>query len=319
LSYSSVIVGSGGYLPEKVLTNLDLEKIVDTTDEWISTRTGIKQRYIAAENELTSDMAAQAGANAINDAGLTAEDIDLIIVATTTPDSTFPSVATKVQHKLGITKGAAFDVQAVCAGFIYALSIADSFIKTAQAKNVLVIGAEKMSAVLDWQDRTTCVLFGDGAGAVVLSAEKDNTTSGIIGSKILSDGRFGSILQTNGGVAENQSAGVIKMVGQEIFKHAVEKMSSIAADVLSENNLSINDLSYLIPHQANIRIIDSVAKKLQVPAEKLIITVDQHANTSAASIPLALAANKNKFKKGGLIALSAFGGGLCWGACLLRW
>jgi 3-oxoacyl-[acyl-carrier-protein] synthase-3 len=319
LSYSSVIVGSGGYLPGKILTNQDLEKIVDTTDEWISTRTGIKQRYIAAENELTSDMAAQAARVAINDSGLTAEDIDLIIVATTTPDSTFPSVATKVQHKLGITKGAAFDVQAVCAGFIYALSIADSFIKIGQAKNVLVIGAEKMSTVLDWQDRTTCVLFGDGAGAVVLSAEKDNPTSGIIGSKILSDGRFGSILQTNGGVAENQCAGVIKMLGQEVFKHAVEKMSSVAAEVLSENNLSLNDINYLIPHQANIRILESVAKKLQVPAEKVIVTVDQHANTSAASIPLAIAANKDKFKKGDLIALSAIGGGLCWGACLLRW
>lgn len=317
---NSVIKGYGSYLPKKILSNHDLAKIVDTSDDWITSRSGIKFRHIAKENELTSDMATKAAQQCIDNANIDKKNIDLIIVATTTPDDTFPSVAVKVQKNLAINTAAAFDLQAVCAGFVYALSTANSFIKSGQANNILVIGAEKMSSILNWQDRTTCVLFGDGAGAILLCADaaKDGR-SGIIDTKLYSDGSLRDILYTNGGVASNQQAGTISMLGKEVFKHAVDKMSSSSAAILAKNNLTIDDIDYFIPHQANIRILEMVAKKLNLPREKLIISLDKHANTSAASIPLAISEHAYKFKAGDLILLEALGGGLCWGACLVRW
>lgn len=317
----SVIIGCGSYLPEKILTNDDLTKIVDTNDEWISTRTGIKQRHISAEGELTSDMAAKASEIAIKKAGINAGQIDLIIVATTTADRVFPSAAVNVQALIGARNAAAFDVQAVCSGFIYAMSIADNFIKSGQFKTALVIGADKMSAILDWQDRNTCVLFGDGAGAVILQAASSNESRGIISTSIYSDGNFQDILNTNGGVGFSGTVGKVKMQGQEVFKHAVDKMSASVKTALVEAKYSVSDIDFLVPHQANSRILDMVAKKLSVPSEKVISTVQYHANTSAASIPLALdyADNNKSLKKGDLIALTAIGGGLTWGTCLLKW
>ncbi len=303
------------------MTNDDLAKIVDTNDEWISTRTGIRQRHIAAAGEMVSNMAAKASEAALKKAGISAQEIDLIIVATTTPDRTFPSTAVSVQALLNAKNAAAFDVQAVCSGFIYAMSIANNFIKTDQSKNILVIGADKMSAILDWQDRNTCVLFGDGAGAVVLQAQDGNSGRGIISTNLYSDGNFQDILNTNGGVGFSGVAGKVAMQGQEVFKHAVDKMSSCVKNALSDAELSVTDINFLVPHQANSRILDMVAKKLSVPGEKVISTVQYHANTSAASIPLALdyANLNNQFKPGDLIALTALGGGLTWGTCLLKW
>ncbi|MCE3233752.1 MAG: fabH [Rickettsiaceae bacterium] len=317
---NSVIIGCGSYLPEKVLTNTDLEKMVDTNDEWITTRTGITSRHIAAESEATSAMAANAARDAIKSAGINASDIELIIVATTTPDKTFPSTAVITQSLLGIKTGAAFDVQAVCSGFIYALSIADNFIKSGQYKTIMVIGADKMSSILDWQDRNTCVLFGDGAGAVILRGENDKSR-GILSTSIYSDGSFESILNTDGGASSSGTVGKVKMQGQEVFKHAVEKMSGSVKDALSKEGLSVSDITSFIPHQANIRILEMVAKKLGLSDDKLVSTVALHANTSAASIPLALcdAYKKGRFKSGDLTVFTAIGGGLTWGTCLLRW
>ncbi len=316
----SKIIATGSYLPKKILTNDDLAKIVDTSDDWIRSRTGITKRHIAADDEYTSHMAANAALNALKNANISSAQIDMIIVATTTPDNTFPSTATKVQHLIKASNACAFDVQAVCSGFIYALAIADNFIKSGQRKNILVIGAEKMSSILNWQDRTTCVLFGDGAGAVILSANTDNN-SGIISTNLHSDGDFYDILYTDGGTSLNKTAGHIQMNGQEVFKHAVSKMSATINESLSNNNFTLADITWLVPHQANLRILEMVGKRLHINDDRVINYVAEHANTSAASIPLALdlAVKNNKFKSGDLLALTAIGGGITWGSALIRW
>jgi 3-oxoacyl-[acyl-carrier-protein] synthase-3 len=315
---TSKITAIGSYLPEKILTNFDLEKIIDTSDEWISSRTGIKKRHIA-KNQLTSDLGFFAAQNALKNSNLQINDIDAIIVATTTPDRTFPSTATIIQNKLNIKNAFAFDVQAVCSGFIYALDIANNFIKSGNYNNILVIGSETLSKILDWSDRNSCVLFGDGAGAVILSKSDDD--SGILSSCIYSDGQFGDILQTNGGVSLDQKSGVITMAGKEVFKHAVEKMTNSILESIELSNLKIDDVDYIVSHQANIRILKSVAKKLNIQESKSIITVDKHANTSAASIPLALDdyLQNNNIKKGSIIVMNALGAGLTWGSIVIKW
>ncbi len=317
---NSKIISAGSYLPEKFLTNYDLEKMVDTSDEWILDRSGISQRHITQKDELTSDIATKAAKKAISNANIDILKIDLIILATTTPDLTFPSTATIVQAKLGAKNAFAFDVQAVCSGFIYALTIADNFIKSGQVTNALVIGAETLSKIVDWKDRNTCVLFGDGAGAVVLSA-CDDVNQGIISTKLYSDGTLVDILKTTGGTSFNGSAGFIEMKGREVFKHAVEKMGNCVIKSLDKVNLKPEDIDLLIPHQANVRILNAVAKKLNLPMEKVIVTVKNHANTSAASIPLALdfALNNNRIKKDDIVVLEALGGGLTWGSIVIRW
>ena len=316
---NSKIISTGSYLPEKSLSNFDIEKIVDTTDQWITERTGIKKRHIVAKDELTSDISAKAAKKALKAANLKAEDIDLIILATTTPDLTFPSTATTIQAKIGAKNAFAFDVQAVCSGFVYAISTADNFIKSGQVKNALVIGADTLSKIVDWKDRNTCVLFGDGAGAVVLQATEEKN-KGIISSKLKSDGKLNDILKTSGGPSLNKKAGIIEMSGKEVFKHAVEKMASCVIASLKEVNLKPEDIDLLVPHQANLRILSSVAKRLKLPKDKVMITVQDHANTSAASIPLALdqAFEENKIKDGDLIVLEALGGGLTWGSVVVR-
>ncbi|CEI85263.1 ketoacyl-ACP synthase III [Ehrlichia minasensis] len=315
----SIILGIGSYLPKKVVTNDELALTVETSDEWIVKRTGIKQRHIAEDNEMTSDMAASAAKLALDDASIDKNEIDLIVVATTTPDRTFPSCATIVQSKLGCKNAFAFDIQAVCSGFIYAVSIADNFIKSGQVRTVLVIGAEIMSRILDWQDRSTCVLFGDGAGAIVLSNSTEGD-SGIISTNLHSDGTFHDLLYTSGGTAYNGIAGTICMSGTVVFEHAIEKLSASILEILSQNNLEICNVDWFILHQANIRIIELVARRLKIPYEKMIVSIAQHANTSAASIPLALsyARNSGKLKKHDVAVLAAIGGGLTWGACLVR-
>lgn len=316
----SKIIATGSYLPEKIVTNQDLAKLVDTSDEWIVERTGIKQRHIAAEGQFTSDLAFKAAQNAISSSEISAQDIDLIIVATTTSDLTFPSTATILQAKLGATKAFAFDIQAVCSGFVYALNVADNFIKTGQVKTALVVGAETLSRIVDWNDRNTCVLFGDGSGAVLLQASEEKN-SGILSAKLNSDGTLTDILKTTGGASFNKQVGVIEMAGKEVFKHAVEKMSTSVIAALEKVGLTTKDIDLLIPHQANARILSSVAKKLGLSDDKVIITLQNHANTSAASIPLALdyANKKGLLKKGQLIVLEALGGGLTWGSVILRW
>lgn len=316
----SHIIASGSYLPEKIMTNKDLEKIVDTSDEWIEQRSGIKQRHIAADNQTTSDMAVNAANRAIEAAGITAQDIDGIIIATTTPDQTFPSVAAKVQAAIGAPVGIAFDVQAVCTGFVYALSVADNFIKAGQLKRVLVIGAEKMSSILNWEDRTTCVLFGDGAGAVILEAQETEEKTGILSTHLYANGNHQDLLYTNGGVSTTGQSGKLVMEGREVFKHAVTLMAGAVVAALEENNMSADDVDWLVPHQANIRIIESTAKKLKMPMEKVVVTVANHGNTSAASIPLAFdeAIRSKKVKKGDTVLFEALGGGLTWGSALVR-
>jgi 3-oxoacyl-[acyl-carrier-protein] synthase-3 len=320
----SIISGTGSYLPNNILANTDLENKVDTTDEWIIERTGIKQRHIAADDQLTSDLAVAAAKNALESANLNAEDIDLIVVATSTADQTFPSTATTVQRKLGIIKGAAFDLQAVCSGFVFALTTADNFIKAGQAKHVLVIGAEIFSRILDWEDRTTCVLFGDGAGAVVLSAKKgvsDNTDQGILASRIHSDGRYNDMLYVDGGVSSTQTVGHLRMQGKEVFRHAVVNLASVVIEVLEDTKMTSDDIDWIVPHQANKRILDGTARKLKISPEKVVVTVHKHANTSAASIPLALdeAVRDSRITQNDIVILEAMGGGFTWGACLLRW
>lgn len=317
--YSSVIIGTGSYLPKKILSNEDLSKMVDTTDEWITTRTGIKQRHIVEEGEFTSDLATLAAKEAIKSANITIDDIDVIIVCTTTPDSSFPSVATKVQAKLGMKTGAAFDLQAVCSGFVYGLTVADNFIRAGSAKNILLIGAETMSKLLDWNDRNTCVLFGDGAGAAVIRA--DDNAQGVIATEISSDGCYESILYTDGGVGVSQTSGVMKMLGKEVFKHAVEKMSSTILNILEKTAYTKEQIDWVIPHQANARILDAISTRLDFPRDKMVMTLDMHANTSAATIPLALDqyVRSSKIKSGDLVMLTALGGGLTWGGALLRW
>ncbi len=315
----SYILSTGSYLPENIVTNFDLEKIVDTTDEWIFQRSGIKERRIAADNQTTSDMAVIAARNAMESAGIQASDIDAIIVATTTPDETFPSVAAKVQAAIGAPIGMAFDVQAVCTGFVYALGIADNFIKMGQMRRILVIGAEKMSSILDWTDRGTCVLFGDGAGAVILEAREEGD-SGILSSHLFANGHLRDMLYTSGGVSTTGNSGKIVMEGREVFKNAVTLMSQAVQAALDHNNISADQVDWLVPHQANIRIIESTAKKLSMPMEKVIVTVAHHGNTSAASIPLAFdeAVRSGQIKRGDVVLFEALGGGLTWGSALAK-
>jgi 3-oxoacyl-[acyl-carrier-protein] synthase-3 len=321
----SVVLGVGSYLPEKRMTNADLQKLVDTSDEWIIQRTGIRARRIAADDERTSDLAFKAAQNALFLAGIDAQTIDLIVLATTTPDNTFPATATAVQTMLGITQGAAFDIQAVCTGFIYALGIADSLLKTGQHKRALVIGAETYSRILDWSERGTCVLFGDGAGAVVIEAQNEDGNKknqrGIIATKLRADGRHKSKLYVDGGPSSTGSVGKVRMQGQEVYKLAVGMVPQIVEDILQENNIKVPEVDWFVPHQANKRIIDATADKLGIPHERVIVTVDEHANTSAASIPLALATavQDGRIKPGNLLLLEAMGGGFTWGAALLRW
>jgi 3-oxoacyl-[acyl-carrier-protein] synthase-3 len=316
----SKISATGSYLPKKILTNLELSAIVETSDEWIMDRTGIKQRHIAAEGELTSDLASNAALKVLEQAHIKAEEIDLIILATTTPDLTFPATATTVQAKIGAKNAFAFDVQAVCSGFVFAMATADNFIKSGQVKNALVIGADTLSRIVDWKDRNTCVLFGDGAGAVLLQATSEENC-GILASDLHSDGTLNDILKTSGGPASNQQTGFIEMSGKEVFKHAVEKMSKSVLSVLSKAGLTVKDIDLLVPHQANARILNAVATRLELSEQQVIITVQNHANTSAASIPLALdyANSIGKIKKGDLVVLEALGGGLTWGSIALRW
>jgi 3-oxoacyl-[acyl-carrier-protein] synthase-3 len=319
MTIRSVLVGTGSHLPEKILTNADLEKIVETNDQWIVERTGISERHIAADDEFTSDIATKAAEKALKDANISAADLDLIIVATTTPDNTFPSTACKVQANLGNKTCAAFDIQAVCTGFIYALSTADKFIQSGQYKNVLVIGSETLSRIIDWTDRGTCILFGDGAGAFVLQGQP-NTEAGILSAHLYSDGSTRDLLYVDSGAAQRSGeVGKLRMLGQEVFKHAVTKLVSCTKDALVYNNLTVDDVDWVIPHQANQRILEATAKKLRA-SDKLISTVKFHGNTSAASIPLAIdAARKdNRIQPNQLLALQAIGGGLTWGSCLIR-
>lgn len=320
----SVVQGCGAYLPERVVTNADLAKKMDTSDEWIQQRTGIRQRHIAADGEFTSHLALKASQRALAHAGLNASDLDLIVLATATPDETFPATATRVQAELGMTKGAAFDVQAVCAGFVYGLSVADSLIKNGLASTALVIGAETFSRILDWDDRGTCVLFGDGAGAVVLRAEEGTGSSadrGVLANALHSDGRQHDILYVDGGPSSTGTTGLLRMEGKEVFKHAVVNMAAVVGEVLAKAGFEAKDLDWLVPHQANKRIIDGTGRKLGLPPERVVVTVDRHANTSAASIPLALdvAVKDGRIKKGDLLLLEGIGGGLAWGASLVRW
>lgn len=324
MTLRSIVLGYGTYLPEQIVTNADLEKRMDTSDAWIVERTGIRQRHIAQEGELTSHLGAKAAAAALVNAGLNPDDIDLVLVATTTPDDTMPSTATKIQHQLGMTQGAAFDINAACSGFIYALTSADAYIRSGAAKRVLVIGAETYSRILNWEDRATCILFGDGAGALILEGcEQPGKSSdrGILFSRIFSDGQYHSILNTTGGVSSTREAGFLTMAGKEVFRHAVAKMSESVLEGLQALGLTAADSDWVIPHQANIRILHGVAKRLELNENKLISTVDKHANTSAASIPLALAsaANTGKIVQGQLLVLPALGAGLTWGTCILRW
>jgi 3-oxoacyl-[acyl-carrier-protein] synthase-3 len=315
----SEVVGWGAYLPQRIVTNDDLAGRLDTTDEWIVQRTGIRERRIAAEGELCSDLAHNAAKAALARAGIAAGEVDLLIVATATPDNTFPSTATRVQAKLGMTGGAAFDLQAVCSGFIFALATADNFIKAGQARTALVIGAETYSRILDWEDRGTCVLFGDGAGAVVLRA--GDGERGILSTHLHSDGRHYDILYVDGGPSSTQTTGVVRMEGKEVFRHAVVRLAEAVDEALAANKLTARDLDWLVPHQANRRIIDSMGRKLSLPPEKVVVTIDRHANTSAASIPLALAeaADDGRIRPGQLVLMEAMGGGLTWGAALVRW
>lgn len=319
----SIALGSGAYLPERVVTNAELAERVDTTDEWIRARTGIQQRHVAATGEKTSDLAIQAATRALDDAGIDAGEIDLIVLATATPDHTFPSTATTVQAEIGMTRGAAFDVQAVCSGFIYALATADNFVRAGQAETVLVIGAETFSRILDWEDRATCVLFGDGAGALVLRASEADGADGpgVLSTHLHSDGRHKDMLYVDGGPSTTQTVGYLRMQGREVFKHAVVNLSNVVLEALEANDLGPEAIDWLVPHQANQRIISGAAKKLKMSEDKVVTTVARHANTSAASVPLALdeAVKDGRIKRGDLLLLEAMGGGFTWGASLLRW
>ncbi len=319
----SVIVGVGGYLPEKKLTNFDLEKMVDTSDAWIRERTGIVERRIAADTELTSDLAIRAAEAALADAGLDGSQIDAIIVATTTPDETLPATAVKVQEAIGMTGGFAFDIQAVCSGFMYALSVADSYIQTGVVRRVLVIGAETLSRIVDWGDRNTCVLFGDGAGAVVLAAQDGQGTkddSGILKVILHADGRYRHLLGATGGVSKNGQAGTITMEGREVFRHAVTNLAAVAEEVMQAVGVQADEIDYLVPHQANMRIIDGTAKKLDFEPKRVIVTLPVQGNTSAASIPLALldGIKSGKIQRGDLLLLESMGGGFTWAGALIR-
>ena len=323
MTIRAVVKGVGHYLPERVVPNADLESLVETTDEWIRTRSGIERRHFAAEGQTTSDLAIRAARAALDDAGLKPDDIDAIVLATSTADLTFPSAATMVQAGLGMTRGFAFDLQAVCAGFVYALTNANALIISGQAKRVLVIGAETFSRLMDWNDRSTCVLFGDGAGALVLEAgEGDGTPSdrGILSTDLHSDGRHRDILYVDGGVSTG-TTGHLRMQGKEVFRHAVEKLAETAHAALEKIGLTGGDVDWIVPHQANIRIIEATAKRMQVPMDRVVVTVQDHGNTSAASIPLALSVGRERgqIKQGDLVVTEAIGGGLAWGSVVLRW
>ncbi len=320
----SRVAGCGAYLPRRIVTNAELAERLETSDAWIAQRTGIRQRHIAAEGELTSDLATAAAQAALKDGGIDSEEIDLLVLATSTPDHTFPATATKVQARIGMTRGAAFDIQAVCSGFVYALAIADNFIKVGQARTALVIGAETFSRILDWNDRGTCVLFGDGAGAVVLRASEGIGTiadRGVLTTHIYSDGRYYKLLYVDGGPSATRTTGFVRMEGREVFRHAVVKMGEAVDAAMNAMGISGHDVDWLVPHQANLRIIDSMGQRLHLPLEKVIVTVDKHANTSAASIPLALAhaVSEGQIRPGHLVLLEAMGGGFTWGSALLRW
>lgn len=324
MTIRAVVRGVGHYLPARVVPNAEFEARLDTTDEWIRTRTGIERRHFAAEGEMTSDLASAAARAALSDAGIAAEDLDALIVATSTPDLTFPSAATMVQARIGMTKGFAFDVQAVCAGFVYALANANALILSGQAKRVLVIGAETFSRILDWSDRSTCVLFGDGAGAVVLEAAEGNGTPqdrGILAADLNSDGSYRDLLYVDGGVSSTGTAGVLKMQGAAVFRHAVEKLAATAEQALDKAGLTSADVTWIVPHQANLRIIQATSQRLGVPMERVVVTVQDHGNTSAASIPLALSVGKDRgqIRRGDLLVMEAIGGGLAWGSVVLRW
>ncbi len=322
MALRSVLIGVGAYLPERILTNEDLARRVDTSDEWIVERTGIRQRHIAAEGEKTSDLSIAAARAALSDAGREAKDIDLIIVATATPDLTFPATAARVQAALGVHHGAAFDLQAVCSGFVFALATADNFLARGQAKTALVIGAETFSRIVDWDDRSTCVLFGDGAGAVVLEAQDEAKAGerGVISTYLRTDGRMHDLLYVDGGPSQTQSVGKLRMKGNAVFRQAVEHISSAMLEACARAGVSIEAVDWFVPHQANQRILDGVARRLGVPVEKVVSTVALHGNTSAASVPLALeaAVRDGRIKPGDLVLMEALGGGLTWGAALVR-
>lgn len=320
----SLVAGCGAYLPQKVVTNADLATKMATSDEWIRQRTGIRQRHVAAQGELTSHLAINAAEAALADAGMKPDDLDLIVLATTTPDETFPATATRVQAAIGMNRGMAFDVQAVCSGFVYALAVADNFLKVGQAKTALVIGAETFTRILDWNDRGTSVLFGDGAGAVALKAvpgKGDKSDRGVLSTHLFSDGRYHDMLYVDGGPSSTGKAGFVRMEGREVFRHAVTKLAQAVDAAIAENGVSESEIDWLVPHQANLRIIDSMGQRLKLPPEKVVITIDRHANTSAASIPLALAEAKadGRIKPGQLVLLEAMGGGFTWGSALVRW
>ena len=322
MALRSVLVGVGAYLPERILTNAELARRVDTSDEWIVARTGIRERRIAAEGEKTSDLSVAAALEALKDAGREAKDIDLIIVATATPDLTFPATAARVQAELGVHHGAAFDLQAVCSGFVFALATADNFLARGQAKCALVIGAETFSRIVDWEDRGTCILFGDGAGAVVLEAQDETKAGerGVISTFLRTDGRMHDLLYVDGGPSQTGSVGKVRMIGNAVFRQAVEHISGAMLEACARANMSIEAVDWFVPHQANQRILDGVARKLGVPVEKVVSTVAVHGNTSAASVPLALeaAVRDGRIKKGDLVLMEALGGGLTWGAALVR-
>ncbi|MEE2746033.1 MAG: beta-ketoacyl-ACP synthase III [Pseudomonadota bacterium] len=324
MSVDSHVIGCGSFLPEKFITNEELSDILDTTDEWITTRTGIKKRHVAEATEMTSDLAFKAAKRALDDANISADQIDLIVLGTTTPDDIFPATAVKIQSRLGLKHGAAFDVQAACSGFIYALAIADSMIKTRQITTALVVGADTLTKLLDWKDRTTSVLFGDGAGAVVVTAKKREGSlehSGVISTHIHSDGNCRELLYCNNEFSLPGEARSIQMAGKELFRQAVTCLADVVDEALQANNLKGEDIDWLVPHQANKRIIDSTAKKLKLPSDRVVLTIADHANTSAASIPLALdaAIKDGRIQRGDLLLMEAMGGGLTWGAALVRW
>jgi 3-oxoacyl-[acyl-carrier-protein] synthase III len=323
MTVRSQVAGCGAYLPERVVTNQELASRLDTSDEWIRQRTGIGERRVAATGELTSDLAVHAAERALSSAGMSGSDLDLLVLATATPDNTFPATAAKVQARLGMRRGAAFDVQAVCAGFIFALSVADNAVRLGQARTALVVGAETFSRILDWEDRSTCVLFGDGAGAVVLQAIPAARSDGrfILSNHLHSDGRQYDILYVDGGPSSTRGTGFLRMEGREVFRQAVHRLSAVVDEALAANGLTAADVDWLVPHQANSRIIDGMGRKLGLPEDKIVVTIEHHANTSAASIPLALetAVADGRIKPGHLVLMEALGGGLSWGASLVRW
>ena len=324
MTLRAVVEGVGHYLPDRIVSNSEFEKTLDTTDAWIRTRSGIERRHFAAEGQTTSELASNAARAALDNAGLTIDDIDGIIVATSTPDLTFPSVATMVQQELGMTRGFGFDVQAVCAGFVYALTNANALIIAGQAERMLVIGAETFSRIMDWTDRSTCVLFGDGAGALVLGAQDgagDTSDRGILSADLNSDGRYREMLYVDGGVSSTGTSGKLRMQGNPLFRQAVEKLTSTADTALEKAGLQGTDLNWIVPHQANIRIIQGTAKKMGLSMDRVIVTVQDHGNTSAASIPLAMSVGveQGRIKQGNLVLCEAIGGGLAWGAVVVRW